>query len=272
MNIKNYKSNSLYVFLWKVYHVKPMVEEIKDVLKNISMRYCGYVIKASKTNSKFYLPYYKTDLIQSRIYNKNDYFERENLDYVCKGWNSGEIGKHIKNGSILDIGANIGNHTLYFCNEMSVSRCYCFEPIKSTYKIFQKNVQVNNLEDKVTLYKVAVGSKKGKAILSHYNVGNIGETSIKNCEDGEIPVVSIDEMRFDTKISLIKIDVEGFELEVIKGMQDTLRNNKPYVMVEIRDEYIEEALDIFEASGLEHIVVKDFCQFGYKDYLFYPSK
>lgn len=93
-----------------------------------------------KTKSNFYLPFLPMDSIQCGILLSDDYFERENLDKVFRNFQNGIIGETVLSGkgALLDIGANIGNHTLYFCNEYNAKKVYCFEPIEKTFSILEQ--------------------------------------------------------------------------------------------------------------------------------------
>lgn len=197
-----------------------------------------YTIKGIK--SKFYLPLYRTDYIQQNIIAKDNYYEADNLNYICKEWQHGVVGESLKNGLVLDIGANIGNHTLYFCQECDAEFVHCFEPIASTRKMLKKNIEINNLSNRVAIHQEAIGAQTGRAKVASYDESNIGSTALVTENAGEIPIIRIDDMAFNKEISLIKIDVEGFELQVLKGGMKTISQNTPYIMIEIRDDFLVE--------------------------------
>jgi len=199
-----------------------------------------YVYRTNGIKAKFYLPYYRTDYIQQKILSERNYYEAANLNYICKQWHNGHVGERLKGGQILDIGANIGNHTLFFFCECEIGYAHCFEPIESTRKLLKRNLEINDLLDKVEIHPVAVGEKPANAEVDFYDSNNIGSTSLKVSQTGEIPIVCIDNIKFDKRIDLIKIDVEGFELQVLKGCIRTISTHLPYLMIEIRDEYLDE--------------------------------
>lgn len=208
-----------------------------------------YVYSVEGLHAKFYLPFYRTDYIQQRILTENNYYEAGDLNYICKEWNHGVVAQELKHGIVLDIGTNIGNHTLYFCQECGAAFVHCFEPILSTIKILEKNIEINNLSSRVEIHPVAVGLKVGKAKIASYDVKNIGSTSLVSECSGEIPVICIDDLKLDKKVQLIKIDVEGYELQVIKGCIKTITRNHPYIMIEIRDEYIADIQKLLSPLG-----------------------
>lgn len=234
---------------------------------DLLMRNKSYVFSPRGINSKFYLPYIKTDLIQKLIYLKSNYFEYENLDYVCKIWNGGIIGEKISKCLVLDIGANIGNHTLFFLNECNALKVMSFEPVLETFHVLEKNIKLNHVEERVELINAGVSDKPGKAMISLFDKNNIGGTRICQSSDGKMTLLTIDSLGINNSIGLIKIDVEGQELSVLKGMQDTLCRHKPYIMIEIEDDNFEDANRILNKIGYNNEILD--IKPGYKNYLYF---
>jgi FkbM family methyltransferase len=126
----------------------------------------------------------------------------------------------------FDVGANVGSYTLLAsgtCGARSVS----MEPVPSTFNILSKNIALNQLQGKVKLINSAVGAAPGNINFSanedttnHVIAGN---ESANNAVS--VPVITIDSLLTSQQPALIKIDVEGFETEVIKGMAATLKTN-----------------------------------------------
>lgn len=234
---------------------------------HIRMRINGNVFQSDKMHSKMYLPYYATDLIQGIILHTADYYERDQLDKVCKEWNHGVVGKRIKESAVLDIGTNIGNHTLYYLNECQASFVYCFEPIQDTYNILKKNIQVNGLETRTQLNRFGIGEHQGKANIAEYDQNNIGGTSIEISNEGNIEVRSIDELDIKQKIGLIKVDVEGLEVEAVLGMIETIKKYHPYITIEINDGHFDTIWSQLQPLGYTYIEIAEHP--NYCDYLFY---
>ena len=238
-------------------------------IKSFQLKKNGYILTDKQNSTKFYLPNYKKDFIQKYIFNTGSFFEKEYLDQITKKWNDGVIQNFIKNKSVLDIGSNIGNHALYFLNVCKVPKVYCFEPVKSTYSILIKNIELNNLNGKAVPMNVGIGAKKAQGSISFFNEDNIGSTVIKEDTEGDINIVSIDELNFQDSIGLMKIDVEGFELEVIKGAVATIKTFKPFIMIELRHQYKDEIEKILHPIGYKHVIINEDPRFN--DYLFYPN-
>ena len=130
----------------------------------------------------------------------------------------------------LDIGANIGSYTILASSEVGANT-YSFEPVPETFNALSNNVLINNVASKVMLFNVGVGAKRGKLFFTSMNDSiNHVVVDIKKYAPNEIvevSIVSIDEVLLNkNKIpALIKIDVEGFETEVLNGMEDVLSNS-----------------------------------------------
>ena len=233
---------------------------------NRKMKKQDYVFSDATLKSKFYLPCYKTDLIQRSILTNRNYFEYDLLWNLAFNWNGGMLAQKIKNKAMLDIGANIGNHTLFFMNECGTSFAYCFEPIKGTFEILERNVYENGLHDKVRLYNVAIGKKEGNAEIASFHEDNLGGTCLKDQDNGQIKVVSIDSLEVENDVAFVKIDVEGFELDVILGMQNFLKKMHPIVFIEIRGCFYNQIDDIFRYKGE---LVEDMYGLDCANYIYY---
>lgn len=140
----------------------------------------------------------------------------------------------------VDIGAFIGTHSIYFSKYCGFKRVLAFEPNEHSFPVVQKNILENNLQDSIVLVKKALGAKLGCAIVLRGKDKNEGtSTVVYDTNDGDDPVEvstldhEVTTEQYPLGISLIKIDVEGAELEVIQGARDTIKNYKPLLCVEI---------------------------------------
>ncbi len=200
-------------------------------------------------NVKFYLPFWKTDYIQRKILFNSRYYEDLNLFYITKLFRG---GINLMNKVVLDIGANIGNHSIYFAKECLAGKVISFEPIEQTFKILQKNIKLNELQDIIIPYNFGIGEEQSYASASDYDLTNIGGITLQNTSNGNIKIFSIDELNLNENISLIKIDVEGFEEKVIKGSLKTIKKYMPMIMIEA-----------WEKSNTICPIIKMLCKLGY---------
>ncbi len=143
-----------------------------------------------------------------------------------------------KDDLFFDIGSNIGSYTILAAGEVG-ARVIAFEPIPSTFNNLKKNIEINNLSSLVNALNVGVGAKAEKLIFSEaydtvnhvipYEERALAQNVI------EVPIISIDETVLKNSIPLlVKIDVEGFETEVLNGMTTTLNNrNLKGIIIEL---------------------------------------
>jgi len=142
----------------------------------------------------------------------------------------------------IDVGANVGNYTrklLQYTQATVVS----FEPLPSAFE--QLREQTKKFGERSIIENRGVGERNDKLVI-HYNPNAIFHASfsedakkvpyLHNENEMEVEVVSIDSYlenkNFDT-VDFIKIDTEGFELEVFRGAKDTIRRYKPqYLQME----------------------------------------
>ena len=135
----------------------------------------------------------------------------------------------------VDIGANIGAHTVSFAHHVGkVGQVIAFEPQRVVYQMLCGNVALNSLEN-VHALMAGVGSANGNITvppLDYQNTNNFGGAELGAYSSGEVvPLVTLDSFGL-AKCDFIKIDVEGMEREVIHGATETLKRCQPLIYVE----------------------------------------
>lgn len=160
---------------------------------------------------------------------------------------------------ILDIGANIGQESVYYSDW--ARSVLAFEPIPVIYEVLCRNILDNSARN-VKTYNLGCGSER--AFLNmRFQESNEGSSYI--CEtpgrnNVQVEVVRLDDFLQDLegKISFVKIDVEGFEMEVLKGMKNLIVNHRPSFQIEAIDSQLARAgtssldiWDFFSALGYE---------------------
>ncbi len=148
---------------------------------------------------------------------------------------------------VLDIGANIGNHAIYFSKRMDSERIILVEPYPPAIRHLLVNISLNyrNCFDLSFLGR-AIGKKAGTARIIAPTEFNIGLTKIAATEPGATPVITGDELLSGAPIDLIKIDVEGMEIDVLAGLEATLSNQRPVLYVEVSQQNRERFLTVVE--------------------------
>jgi FkbM family methyltransferase len=189
-----------------------------------------------------------------------DLFLHRKREPLCTEYliNSGIIKK---DDIVLDIGANIGYYALVESQLVGKSgRVYAVEPVRNNYRLLEKNVALNNLEN-VSTYRFAFGADNIKAEIFVSNKANLCAMN-KEAVGGEIlgvenvTVMTVDEFVKDKKPpSFIRMDVEGYEYEIIKGMPKTLKG-KIRILLElhplpsyIKPENLHEMFRILEQNN-----------------------
>lgn len=133
-----------------------------------------------------------------------------------------EFLKPYLHGVILDVGGNIGTHSIYYSK---FGHVHSFEPNPIAFECLVHNMQGTNS----TLYNVAVGAENGFVSMSEVEDGNYG--AVYTQPHGEIPVITIDSMQLDA-CDFIKIDCEGDEVAVLQGAAETIKTFKPIMCIE----------------------------------------
>lgn len=199
------------------------------------------------------------DFIGRIIKESRDYYERDDLDKFLK---------YIPNNSVIyDIGANIGNHTLFFSKYANPQKIYAFEPIAKIKDLLVTNVRDNKFFN-VEVIEAAVSDKNTRGEMSIYD-GNIGASHLLYSETGVIPVVRIDDLDL-LPPHFVKIDVENCEFEVINGMKQTLLEHRPILWIEIRDSSLVRVNKLLDKLNYE-IVDRRLSDYDYSNFIYLPK-
>lgn len=169
------------------------------------------------------------DFVSDKVLS-NGIYEKSQLELIVE-W-LGEK-KDIFNSTVLDIGANIGNHSLYFSSYFS--KCISFEPNPRTFSVLEIN---SRLVDNIIPMNLGLSDKKCTAPLymSFQNVGGASLSDDWNSEVDSTCYIKLDRVDDiidqEEKIGLIKMDVEGHEWFALKGAEKVIKDNKPIIIFE----------------------------------------
>jgi FkbM family methyltransferase len=133
-----------------------------------------------------------------------------------------------RNSIVADVGANQGLYSLCLARIALDGHVYAFEPDPELFRCLESNVRNNRLIN-VSTIRAAVSNESGILSLA-VNELNRGDNRVRKALNGtpsseQVQAVTIDEAVTDTRLDLLKIDVQGFEIEVLQGAQKTLKNN-----------------------------------------------
>jgi|LakMenE18May11ns_1017448.scaffolds.fasta_scaffold9954359_7 FkbM family methyltransferase len=151
---------------------------------------------------------------------------------------------------VIEIGSNNGHFTIEFAELVgNKGRVFAFEPQRIIYQQLCCNVFLNGL-DNVFAYQVAIGNEIGKVkfeYLDYFSSGevNFGDVSVYNEKKfnnklhEEVIAQKLDSYEFQ-EVKVIKIDVQGYEYNVIEGALKTIEKYKPYIFIEIEEKCLIE--------------------------------
>jgi FkbM family methyltransferase len=168
-----------------------------------------------------------------------------------------------KSETVLDIGANIGNHSIFFAKFFN--RVYSFEPNPITYEVLRMNAKYTPTDGDIIPLNFGLSDKEGDLpfLVSNTNMGGsrilLESSDITGAGAIFVPVRvadQIDEIN-NENVSLIKIDVEGHEINALRGAEKILLSKKPSILFE------QGVAEIQNGSSL---VIEYLSSLGYKFY------
>lgn len=170
-----------------------------------------------------------------------------------EGYTSTTIARLLGPGrTMVDVGANIGYFTSLAASRVgSTGAVWAFEPSPSVRPRLERNIQLNRFSQ-VHLENVALSSEKGEATFYLGPPEHTGISSLRAL-DGSARTVAVRTARFDDEYGqrvrpdLVKIDVEGAEYKVLAGMVETLKRDRPDLVVELTPEFLESMGDRLDA-------------------------
>ena len=154
------------------------------------------------------------------------------------------VYKELNNYNVfLDVGANIGTYCII--PALAGLKVIGWEPGHSNFEALKTNIELNNFQDKISIYPYALGNKKRSAsfTVDPINTGASHLTEIEeNCEHIENPefedieIVRFDDVKKEYNLNpedkvIMKVDVEGMEIDVLKGAEEFIKNQKNLLII-----------------------------------------
>ena len=182
-------------------------------------------------------------------------YEKGTLYFIASCLNRGDC--------FIDIGANIGLMSIFASQCVGNSgKILAFEAHPETHELLLENIALNHIEN-IDTFNFALGNETGKAMIyDNWNVNRGGASLVIHAENStgfEVDVKTLDEViQNDFQPKMIKIDVEGFEFQVLKGATNTIKNCKPILIIEFsvsRENQYDpfEMIDFIESIGFYEI-------------------
>ena len=155
-------------------------------------------------------------------------------------WSNFEIEGHlvydnfIKDGNVIfDIGGNVGTHSIYFARHFKNTRVFTFEPLPENAAYVRKLITLNKITN-IQLEEKAVGTITGSVYFDRDKNNHQGHISSEP-SNLSVQVTTLDDFieRNNVLPNFIKIDVEGFEADVLDGYKNKIAGSYPFIIIEI---------------------------------------
>jgi FkbM family methyltransferase len=150
--------------------------------------------------------------------------EFEDMAFILHSLRPGDL--------FADVGANVGSYTILAAGA-SGADCVSFEPSPATFRHLLDNIRLNDLESKVTARNIGLGASSGSLAfttgLDTVNHVVAEHEAVANAI--EVPVEPLDEVLSGSALTIMKIDVEGFETEVLNGASQTMQQSSLLAVV-----------------------------------------
>ena len=181
-------------------------------------------------NKKITFNLHENEFVSSVINSTQNFFEVGFLEFVRNNY--------LKQKTIIDIGANIGNHSLFFSEFLEYDEIICFEPFDKNVELLKLNLigknckimdyALSDSDSEMILYNSERHNFGGFSL--HFYDGSKGENKSFIVQD-KITTKTLDSLNL-SNISMIKIDVEGHENSVLNGGIETIKRNQPIIFIE----------------------------------------
>lgn len=138
-----------------------------------------------------------------------------------------------EDGAIIDVGANIGNHTVYF-GKFFKNPVFAIEPVEANFQLLETNISNNDLTSRVTPIRAVAWDHPSTFSMSQGIPSNFGtfKATEQHHKDGVVPGDTLGNLIGDTSVALLKVDVEGAEDSVIRGAISLISKYKPLIVAE----------------------------------------
>ena len=220
------------------------INRIKAI-KNSTDTYMNLYTESEKAEYRYIEENYKNAVIKisdncyfsKGIYLPEDFFEPCVFYDKC-GARGVEHKEYFMDKDIIDAGAYIGDSAAVL-SRMTNGKVHAFEPTSKSFNSMLETIKLNELEDKVIPYNLGLSDEKGTLTFTNSIVGTTNSQRL----DSPLPYVSTEEVKVTTvdeivceqelQIGLIKVDVEGAEQLLLKGALNTIKTQKPTLLISI---------------------------------------
>lgn len=228
----------------------PMTKEMKDMFvkrkmldKSVKAIKDGYVLNYE--NDTYFLP--------SNSFQEPIFIHHYGLKYLPES-----ITEYIQGKDFLDIGAFLGDTSIFLLKKYQPKNVYAYEPVSFNLEQLKQTIK-GNTTNKVIPIQKGMGAQEGFLDI-HINPQQLSACSInENLMNTQlvresIEITTIDKECLDKKVGLIKMDIEGAEYSAIKGGLETIKRDKPVLLISL----YHTAKDFFEIPPMLKEIVPDY--------------
>ena len=189
-------------------------------------------VSAGSCDYLMVLPNTPVDYIQRTLAETGRPYEEPMLRAMAGRLHPGDL--------VLDVGANVGNHTMYLAAAHGC-RVVAFEPNPGLAGAIGQSAAANGIGNRVDIRWIALGEHTERGRILEAIPDNLGGQQVVAAEDGDFPIERLDDQRIDRRVAAVKIDVEGMELGVLRGGAELIQRDRPLLYVEgqTREAYLE---------------------------------
>lgn len=206
-------------FFLKNKKIHTLTKEEKHTLKRIKSEFYSHIL----TLKDCY--FYNGWFLPIKHFEVSVFWHKHSL-YMIKNWDK------IKQKNIIDVGGYIGDSTLIL-QDYTTQKIYSFEAVSENYDLMCKTLKLNHISNVVPIKK-ALGAGFEQIKIARY--GGASSASIFRSDDFEwVEMITLDSFvkEHQLEVGFIKVDIEGFEMSFLKGALETIKTQKPAMLISI---------------------------------------
>lgn len=210
-------------------------------------------VSVSHRDKIFFFVHFSGDYIPRMMADKHLFYEAPFLNLLARLYQPGNL--------IIDGGANIGNHSVFFAGVMGAP-VIAFEPQPYNFTFLLSNTYLNSLQRRIHVRRTAIGDRAGRLTLAQAIPNNYGTFTAdpalakaggyadEDSQKFEVDVSTLDEelLGFRHRVSIIKLDLEGMELAALLGARRIIIESMPVIAVECFTKSIYQSVKDFLAT------------------------
>lgn len=138
---------------------------------------------------------------------------------------------------VVDIGANIGYYVLM--ESRRAKQVIAIEPGEANYYHLLRNIKLNGYQN-IETHRLAIGDHEGEVGFEIAKACNWNKIARDGKGDVKVNMLTLDKFLYGRKVDFLRMDVEGYELQVLKGMAYTLKHSRPDMFIEVHRDLLRD--------------------------------